>query len=98
MLPPVPLCALLPPTQVGEYVEVHIEQGPVLQAAGRALGLVTGIAGQSRLLAVVEGGQGHAGTVPMAARRDPMPAAALVIAALERTCNGGPGGGGDAAR
>lgn len=70
------------------YVEVHMEQGPVLEAAGARLAAVAGIAGQTRLGLTVRGEQGHAGTVPMPLRRDPVPAAAHIVAALERRCGG----------
>lgn len=60
------------PESVWGYVEVHIEQGPVLESAGIPLGVVKGIAGQTRLKVTVSGSQGHAGTVPMSMRRDPI--------------------------
>ena len=69
------------------YVEVHLEQGPVLEAGGAAVGVVTGIAGQTRLLASLRGQQGHAGTVPMRLRRDPLAGAAEAMVELERICN-----------
>ncbi|GMH20494.1 hypothetical protein Nepgr_022335 [Nepenthes gracilis] len=68
------------------YVELHIEQGPVLESVGIPLGVVKGIAGQTRLKVTVEGSQGHAGTVPMSMRRDPMAAAAEVMVLLESLC------------
>ncbi|KAI5642027.1 hypothetical protein M9H77_00258 [Catharanthus roseus] len=74
------------PESVWGYVEVHIEQGPVLETMGFPLGLVKGIAGQTRLKVTVRGSQGHAGTVPMAMRRDPMAAAAELIVLLESLC------------
>ena len=52
------------------YLEVHIEQGPVLEAEGFPLGVVTAIAGQSRFKLVFAGRAGHAGTVPMDLRHD----------------------------
>src|ERR1700733_7682161 len=52
------------------YVELHIEQGPVLEAKNLAVGVVTAIAGATRLSVVLTGMAGHAGTVPMALRRD----------------------------
>lgn len=58
------------------YLEVHIEQGPVLAQLDEPLGVVTAIAGQARGFRVFEGRAGHAGTTPMDARRD-----ALVMAA-----------------
>ncbi|XP_057812029.1 allantoate deiminase 2 [Salvia miltiorrhiza] len=75
------------PESVYGYVEVHIEQGPVLENAGLPLGLVKGIAGQTRLKVTVKGTQGHAGTVPMKMRRDPMAGAAELIVLLESLCN-----------
>jgi allantoate deiminase len=65
------------------YVELHIEQGPVLEAAGEALGVVTAIAAQTRLTVTVAGEAGHAGTVPMAMRRDALAAAAEMVGAVE---------------
>lgn len=74
------------PESVWGYIEVHIEQGPVLESAGLPLGVVKGIAGQTRLKVTVSGSQGHAGTVPMSMRRDPMAAAAELIVLLESLC------------
>ncbi|XP_068656825.1 allantoate deiminase 2-like [Aristolochia californica] len=68
------------------YIEVHIEQGPVLETLGYPLGVVSGIAGQTRLRVTVRGTQGHAGTVPMSMRQDPMAAAAELIVLLENLC------------
>jgi allantoate deiminase len=64
------------PADLLAYVEVHIEQGPVLEAEDLPVGVVGGIAGQTRAEVVFTGVAGHAGTVPMALRRD-----ALVVAA-----------------
>jgi allantoate deiminase len=66
------------------YVEVHIEQGPVLEAQGLPVGIVTAIAGGSRFKVSVEGVAGHAGTVPMHLRRDAVCAAAEMILAVEQ--------------
>ena len=66
------------------YVEVHIEQGPVLEAEGLPLGVVTAIAGASRFEIQVNGQAGHAGTVPMGLRKDALAAAAEMILAVER--------------
>ncbi|KAH1041552.1 hypothetical protein GLYMA_09G050800v4 [Glycine max] len=74
------------PKSVWGYVEVHIEQGPVLEQVGFPLGVVKGIAGQTRLKVTVRGSQGHAGTVPMSMRQDPMAAAAEQIVVLESLC------------
>jgi allantoate deiminase len=69
---------------VAGYIEVHIEQGPVLEAEDRPLGVVTGIVGQSRMRVGVTGEAGHAGTVPMRLRRDALAGAAELILAAER--------------
>jgi allantoate deiminase len=73
------------------YVEVHMEQGPVLEERGAPVGVVSGIAGATRAEVRFTGLAGHAGTVPMALRRDCAPAVAeLVLAAeaLARSTNG----------
>ena len=79
------------PAMLAGYVEVHIEQGPVLLDAGRPLGVVTSIAGAVRMLVTVTGQAGHAGTVPMALRRDAAAAAAEIVLAVERRCRILPG-------
>jgi allantoate deiminase len=61
------------------FLEVHIEQGPVLEQAGAPLGIVTGITGMVRAERVFEGVGGHAGTVPMSARGDALVAAAEYV-------------------
>jgi hydantoinase/carbamoylase family amidase len=66
------------------YLEVHIEQGPLLEAEGLALGVVTAIAGQSHLKLAFTGRAGHAGTTPMHLRRDAAAAAAEFVLAVER--------------
>ncbi|KAK9840016.1 hypothetical protein WJX74_002133 [Apatococcus lobatus] len=86
------------PEHIAGYVEVHMEQGPVLEAMGKPLGVVTGIAGQSRLSVSMQGIQGHAGTVPMGLRRDPLAGAAEAIQQIEQICNGGPEAAGQTPR
>lgn len=66
------------------YLEVHIEQGPVLETENLPLGVVTGIVGQNRMRAIVVGEAGHAGTVPMPMRHDALAGAAEMILAVER--------------
>lgn len=61
------------------YVEPHLEQGPVLERAREPVGVVSGIVGQSRLRLRVVGEAGHAGTTPMAGRRDALVAAAAFV-------------------
>lgn len=80
------------PEDVMAFLEAHIEQGPVLEAEGLALGVVTAIAAQKRLLVKIIGTAGHAGTTPMNLRKDPGPAAAECILALERICRAGTDG------
>jgi allantoate deiminase len=65
------------------YCEVHIEQGPVLESRGVAVGIVSAIAGQARYRITFTGEAGHAGTVPMGARRDALAAAAEFVLAVE---------------
>ena len=65
------------------YVEPHIEQGPVLEAAGLPVGVVTGIAGQTRARFQFVGKAGHAGTVPMGNRQDALTTAAQFIGQVE---------------
>src|ERR1700744_2621610 len=68
------------------YVELHIEQGPVLEAEGLPVGVVTAIAGATRLAARVTGMAGHAGTVPMALRRDALMGATEFVSKIEELC------------
>lgn len=66
------------------YVEAHIEQGPVLETEGHALGVVTAIAAQSRYSCTLTGMAGHAGTTPMTLRQDALAGAAEFIALVEQ--------------
>lgn len=66
------------------YLEVHIEQGPVLEAYNQPVGIVSAIGGQSRFAVRFDGEAGHAGTVPMALRRDALCAAAEFVLHVER--------------
>jgi len=65
------------------YLELHIEQGPCLEQAGTALGVVTAINGARRLNCRFTGVAGHAGTVPMSLRKDALSAAARWIAQID---------------
>jgi N-carbamoyl-L-amino-acid hydrolase len=67
---------------IAGYIELHIEQGPVLELAHLPIGVVTGIQGVRWLKVRVTGEAGHAGTTPFSARRDPMMAACLGLAGL----------------
>jgi allantoate deiminase len=68
------------------YVELHIEQGPVLEAQDLPVGVVSAISGATRLAASLTGMAGHAGTVPMQLRRDALAGAAECIVAIEEFC------------
>ncbi|WP_201318240.1 M20 family metallo-hydrolase [Paenibacillus sp. EPM92] len=70
------------PGQIGSYLEMHIEQGPVLEAKGEPIGIVTGISGPIWLTVELIGFAGHAGSVPMALRKDALVGAAKIIAGL----------------
>jgi len=74
------------------YVELHIEQGPVLESEGLPVGVVTAITGATRLAASLTGVAGHAGTVPMLLRRDALAGAAECISAIEASCRTDDGG------
>jgi len=71
------------PVDILGYVELHIEQGPVLEAENLPVGVVTAINGASRFAVVVTGDAGHAGTVPMPMRRDALAAASEMVLAVE---------------
>jgi allantoate deiminase len=73
------------------YVEVHIEQGPVLERADTPVGVVEAIAGQTRWDVELRGRPGHAGTVPMDGRRDALCAAAELVLAVEDAGRARPG-------
>jgi allantoate deiminase len=73
------------------YVEVHIEQGPVLEQKNLSVGVVSAIAGQSRFKLTWTGHAGHAGTTPMALRRDALAAAAEFTVGIESIARRTPG-------
>jgi allantoate deiminase len=66
------------------YIEIHIEQGPILENLGLQLGVVEAIAGQSRIGFTFEGQTNHAGTTPMRLRRDALAGAAEWVCEVER--------------
>jgi allantoate deiminase len=66
------------------YAELHIEQGPVLEAEGLPVGVVTAINGATRFAVEIDGMAGHAGTVPMQLRQDALVAAAECVLAVQR--------------
>lgn len=77
------------PTDVAAYIELHIEQGPVLEQRGVGIGVVTRVCGISTFVLDVEGRRDHAGTTPMATRRDAMCCAADGILAVQRIAAAG---------
>ncbi|WP_228962834.1 allantoate amidohydrolase [Xanthomonas axonopodis pv. poinsettiicola] len=80
------------PGSVVAYLETHIEQGPVLEAEGLPVGIVTAIAAQRRFALCFQGRAGHAGTTTMALRRDALSAAAEALLAIERIARDGDNG------
>ncbi|WP_026556663.1 M20 family metallo-hydrolase [Arthrobacter sp. 35W] len=78
------------PRSVKSYIELHVEQGPMLETAGNEIGVVTSIAGIERLMAVFTGRADHAGTTPMDQRADALIAAAEAILTVERVGCGAP--------
>jgi allantoate deiminase len=72
------------PDSLAGYAELHIEQGPLLEERGLPLGVVSAISGQTRVALRLTGVAGHAGTVPMALRRDALTAAAELVLAAEK--------------
>ncbi|WP_164738198.1 Zn-dependent hydrolase [Frigidibacter oleivorans] len=83
LAPSGPHAARRDPAELACWIELHIEQGPVLETAGLPVGLVTEIAGQSRLNLRFVGQAGHAGALPMAGRRDAFIAAARFAAGFD---------------
>ncbi|NEO84920.1 MAG: Zn-dependent hydrolase [Spirulina sp. SIO3F2] len=69
------------------FVELHVEQGPVLESVRAAIGIVEGIVGQRRYQITIEGQANHAGTTPMHLRQDALVAAARVILAVQALAN-----------
>lgn len=71
------------PKDILAFVELHIEQGPVLESEGLPVGVVTAINGASRFAITLAGMAGHAGTVPMGLRQDALAGAAEMLLAIE---------------
>lgn len=76
--------ALTPPGAVAGFLELHVEQGGVLEGMGTPIGVVEGIVGIRRWNAVVRGAANHAGTTPMDQRKDALLSAARLIEAVNR--------------
>jgi hydantoinase/carbamoylase family amidase len=79
------LAARRDPATLAGYLELHIEQGPVLELAGIDIGIVTGIVGSSSFHLVFEGEARHAGTTPMSVRRDAAVGAAAFVLGVKET-------------
>ncbi len=80
----------LPPATLG-YLEFHIEQGPILERADLPVGVVTAIVGITRARLTFRGQAAHAGTTPMAERRDALAGAAEFVLAVESAGRAAPG-------
>ena len=74
------------PKTLKAYFELHIEQGPILEAVGKRIGLVTSIAAPSRFRIIFTGQADHSGTTPMEMRKDALVAAARLIEYIEKAC------------
>ncbi|WP_204138183.1 Zn-dependent hydrolase [Halomicronema sp. CCY15110] len=75
------------PESIAAFVELHVEQGPVLAAEQKQIGVVTGIVGQRRYWITVEGQSSHAGTTPMPMRQDALVAASQIVLAINQVGN-----------
>jgi len=74
------------PSTIKAYLELHIEQGPILEAQKKPIGIVTSIAAPTRFRVVFTGQADHSGTTPMEMRRDALVAASELIVAVEEIC------------
>ena len=74
------------PKTLKAYLELHIEQGPILEAKGKRIGLVTSIAAPSRFRIILKGRADHSGTTPMNMRKDALVASAQLIEYIEKVC------------
>jgi beta-ureidopropionase / N-carbamoyl-L-amino-acid hydrolase len=75
------------PSTIKAYLELHIEQGPILEAKKKSIGIVTSIAAPTRFRAIFTGQADHSGTTPMEMRKDALVAASEFIVALEEICH-----------
>jgi beta-ureidopropionase / N-carbamoyl-L-amino-acid hydrolase len=76
---------------IAAFVELHVEQGPVLECLGKQIGVVEGIVGQRRYIITVKGSSSHAGSTPMQMRQDALVAASKVVLAVNKIAHT-PGG------
>ncbi|MDB9526420.1 Zn-dependent hydrolase [Oscillatoria sp. CS-180] len=72
------------PESMAAFVELHVEQGPMLTTLNKQIGIVTGIVGQRRYWITVEGQSSHAGTTPMSMRQDALVAASQIVLAVNQ--------------
>ena len=72
------------PGEIAAFVELHVEQGGVLENAGRSIGNVTGVVGQYRFAVTILGSPNHAGTTPMSMRKDALVAASQIVLMVNR--------------
>ena len=80
-----------PDDAIAAFVELHVEQGGVLEQRGDVIGMVDGVVGQKRFTVVIEGQANHAGTTPMNSRQDALAAAARVVLSVEQMALEHPG-------
>lgn len=73
--------------EIAAFVELHVEQGPVLETANKQIGVVEGIVGQRRFKIIVTGTPRHAGTTPMHLRQDALVAASQIVLAVNKLAN-----------
>lgn len=76
---------------IAAFIELHVEQGAVLEKLGKQIGIVQGIVGQQRHTITVKGEANHAGTTPMNMRQDALTAAARIVLAVEHLAQSTPG-------
>lgn len=74
------------PASLKAYLELHIEQGPILEAIKKRIGVVTSIAAPTRFKVIITGQADHSGTTPMEMRKDALVAAAELTIAIEEIC------------
>ncbi|MEB3294307.1 MAG: Zn-dependent hydrolase [Synechococcales bacterium] len=79
------------PDEIAAFVELHVEQGGVLEHFGKSIGIVTGIVGQYRFAVTILGRANHAGTTPMNMRKDALLAASQIVIAVNRIATQTPG-------
>jgi beta-ureidopropionase / N-carbamoyl-L-amino-acid hydrolase len=79
------------PGEISAFIELHVEQGGILEARGHQIGVVQGVVGQHRLMVTVHGRSNHAGTTPMHLRKDALVAASEIVLAVNRLAMNTPG-------